>query len=451
MRMSPTRSARGKVGEGILAAAVGSPSETEHDPGSSSSLDIKRLSLEVVEGADMGTTLTTNGEQASIGAHPANNLVLDDPRVSRFHCDLQIGASGIRVVDTASRNGTYLDGVRIESAFLRHGSVIRVGRTHLRCDFVDGTSFVPLFERKRFGRLVGQSVAMRATFSKLQRAASTDSTVLLLGETGTGKELAARSLHEASARADKPFVVVDCASLLFSESELFGHVRGAFTGAVSNRVGAFEAAHGGTIFLDELGEIPMALQPKLLRVLEDRTVQRVGSTERRPVDVRIIAATHRDLRVGVNEGKFRPDLYYRVAVMSVRLPSLRERPEDIPLLARALSERQGLSEESLADLLSEEHLGRLREAAWPGNVRQLRNYLERAAVLGTSESHIAQSDAPGQLVDTSVPFFDARAGFEKRYLMQLLHEHNHSPTAVATASGLSRAYLYELLEKYGLR
>jgi DNA-binding NtrC family response regulator len=283
--------------------------------------------------------------------------------------------------------------------------------------------------------------------------------VLLEGETGTGKEEAARSIHDAGVRAAAPFVVVDCGALSSTlvESQLFGHVRGAFTGADQDRPGAFVEGDGGTVFLDEIGELDLALQPKLLRVIEERTVQPVGSTTRRPVDVRIVAATRRSLREEVNAARFRSDLYFRLAVVRVVLPPLRDRPEDIPLLVPRLLEHLGADDDAVARLTTSEVVGRMQAHAWPGNVRELRNYLELSAVVGDVAPGDGGGEAAGfeSALDPRLSYAKARARaiavFERQYLTSLLAHHGGNVSAVARASGMNRTYLHELLRKHGLR
>jgi transcriptional regulator with GAF, ATPase, and Fis domain len=276
--------------------------------------------------------------------------------------------------------------------------------------------------------------------------------VLLTGETGTGKEITAQSIHDASPRADGPMVVVDCASLApqLVESELFGHERGAFTDAVRARAGAFEIAHGGTIFLDEIGELPPASQAKILRVLEAREVRRVGSGHVRPVDVRVIAATHRDLRSEVNQGRFREDLYYRLAVIELRLPPLRERLEDLPILAGTLLERLGA-----ARAIDEELIARLSASAWPGNVRQLRNYLERLVALDRDLPPPSSGDLAPPTIHAHLAYEDARRialdDFERRYLVALVESCDDNVSEAARRAGLNRTYLHKLLRRHGVR
>ncbi len=313
---------------------------------------VRRFTLRVVEGPAAGTTWESKGATCSVGSHETNDLPIEDGTVSRFHCEIQVDADGVRIKDTRSHNGTVVDGVSVLEAFLRTGSRIRLGRTVIELTVGAETVAVPLSERTRFGSLEGTSAAMRAAFAMLERAATRDVTLLLEGETGTGKSQAARSVHEQSGRKNKPFIVVDCGAILGNllESELFGHEKGAFTGATERRVGAFEEAAGGTVFLDEVGELSVDLQPKLLRALEAREIRRVGENRHRPIDVRVIAATNRELRADVNTGRFRADLYFRLAVVTIAMPPLRKRPEDIPALVRGLLTSLQATEEETAQL-----------------------------------------------------------------------------------------------------
>jgi DNA-binding NtrC family response regulator len=296
---------------------------------------------------------------------------------------------------------------------------------------------------------------MRSIFAQLERVAKSESTVLLTGETGTGKEEAAQAVHEASDRAEGPFVVVDCGTVVQTlvESELFGHERGAFTGADRARGGAFEVAHGGTIFLDEIGELPLELQPRLLRVLERKRVRRLGGNEERAVDVRVVAATNRDLRSAANQGTFREDLYYRLAVVEIELPSLRTRPEDLPLLIDTLLER--LDPEKKAEWLDRQALSqRLAGAAWPGNVRQLRNYLAQCVAFREPPA-ISAAFAPDAASLSGAPYEEARRlaldSFERQYVTVLLDRHGGNVSEAARAAGLNRTYLHRLLRRHGIR
>jgi two-component system, NtrC family, response regulator GlrR len=421
-----------------------------------------RFELAVVPptGAPAGPAPSWSGEGplCTIGSHPSNTLVIDDRSVSRFHAEVRADGDGVRIVDCDSTNGTVVDGVRVTGAFLRDGSVIEVGRVAIRASLRGERTTTPLSEHERFGDMVGRSVGMRALFAVLERAAKTDATVLLEGETGTGKEAAAEAVHAASARASGPFVVVDLGAIpaTLVESELFGHERGAFTGAHQRRIGAFEAAKGGTIFLDELGELPAELQPKLLRVLEQRTIRRVGSNDRIPVDVRVVAATNRALRRMVNEGTFRSDLYFRLAVVRAELPPLRERKGDLPLLVATLLDGLGAGPAERARLLEPGFVERLAHGAWVGNVRELRNHIERCLVMELDlpvEGAMAEP-AHRQVIDASLSYAQARelaiASFEREYLPALVRRHDGNVSRAAREAGIDRAYLHRLLRRHGL-
>lgn len=420
---------------------------------------VRRFRVVGLAGPAAGRSVVSSSDRCAIGSHAANDLVIEDPTVSRFHCEVRVDARGPWLVDLDSSNGTELDGVVVEKALLREGSVLRLGHGTLRFHLAAEQNVLPVSERTEFGTLVGTSVPMRATFALLERAAATDATVLLEGETGTGKEGAAESLHRASARAERPFVVVDAGAMpaALLESELFGHERGAFTGAIARRIGAFEAADGGTIFLDEIGELPADLQPKLLRVLERREIRRVGHHQYRPVDVRVIAATHRDLRTLVNSGAFRSDLYFRLAVVRVPLPPLREHLDDLPLLVEQLA-RPLTADSATAELLrAPAFLEQLSRGAWPGNVRELRNHLERCVVLQQplSIEEASEEGPTGFVVDPHRTWAEAKRlvldEFERRYLGALLSLHEGNVSKAARAADLDRAHLYKLLHRHGLR
>ncbi|MDQ3336036.1 MAG: sigma 54-interacting transcriptional regulator [Myxococcota bacterium] len=423
----------------------------------------RRFRLTVIEGPAAGQQYASSGDQSSIGSQDGNALQIADPTVSRYHCEIIVKGSRAAVIDLGSKNGTVLDGVHVQHAYLRDASLLRLGKTVLRFDLGLDDNRVLTSERQAFGRLVGVSPAMRHVFAILERAAMSDATVLLEGETGTGKGEATEALHRASARRDGPLVTVDCGAIPANllESELFGHERGAFTGATSQRVGSFEEANGGTIFLDEIGEMPADLQPKLLRVLETRTLRRVGGTGTVKVDVRIVAATNRDLRAEVNAGRFRADLYFRFAVVRCALPALRQRPEDLPLVAEAVLRRLGADDEQLAMLTQPGFRERIAGAAWPGNVRELRNYLERCLVfqdalpLGSDPGPLASTPAhtaDAAMLADPLPVARDRAAmeFERRYLEVLLAHHDRMIDAAA-AAGIGRIYLYKLMAKHGLR
>jgi DNA-binding NtrC family response regulator len=429
---------------------------------------VRRFKLSVAEGKHAGSTWESTGDTCAIGSHTLNDLVLEDPTVSRFHCEIRMEPDGALITDLRSRNGTVVDGLRVREAYLRGGSILRLGRAVVRFDFADEDNRLAISQETCFGNLVGASPAMRAVFALLERAAPSNATVLLEGETGTGKGATAESIHKMSPRKDGPFVTIDCSAIPANllESELFGHEKGAFTGADARRIGAFEEASGGTIFLDEIGELPADLQPKLLRVLESKEIRRVGANTHRSVDVRLIAATNRDLRSEVNAGRFRSDLYFRLAVVKIPLPPLRQRPGDIPVLVEQLLRTLGADEDAARPLSMPEFVAGLQRHPWPGNVRELRNYIERCLVFrepqpfgeGVHDPSPAAAHAGGggggTTVDASLPFAEARRRasdeFEKAYLVDLLARHGGKVAAAAQAAQIDRVYLYRLLRKHGL-
>ena len=404
-----------------------------------------------------GAVVSFGRARTTIGADPRADVVVDDTSMSRLHCEIRIVDGAAFVRDLGSRNGTRVDRVPILDAPLHDGAVLTLGRTELRFDLGPRQVAIPLAARDRFGRLRGGSVPMRAAYAQLEAAAASTATVLLLGESGTGKELAAESVHLESPRRDGPFVVVDCGALpaTLIEAELFGHEAGAFTGATSTRVGAFEAAHGGTVFLDEIGELALELQPKLLRVIERREIQRVGGTTRIPVDVRVVAATNRDLQAEVNARRFRTDLYFRLAVLIITLPPLRERSDDLPALVDAILDGLGDRTSPMARALAGgELLPDLLRHTWPGNVRELRNYIE-ACVVRQERADDALAPATEPELDLSLPLRTVRDRFvrhlERRYLEALLRVHGGNVSATARAAGVDRVHLHRLLKATGLR
>ena len=382
-----------------------------------------------------------------VGSDPSCELQLDDSAVSRRHCAVQLDEAGVRVRDLGSKNGTRLDGTRIVEALWEPGQTLTVGGTKLQLQLGGKPTEVALAPSNHFGPVYGASVAMRALFAVLQKAAKTDTTVLISGETGTGKDLVARALHEASERREQPFVVCDCSALAPTvvEAELFGHTRGAFSGANEAREGLLQAAHSGTLFLDEVGELPAELQPKLLRALESRKVRPVGSTSEVSIDVRLIAATHRDLRAAVKKKAFREDLFFRLAILEVRVPPLRERRDDLPLLVeRLLAQRTPPLQ--LTDL-PPNALKLLAAYGWPGNVRELRNVVERLVVTKSLE-HLGQGPMALQ------PWHDARAAaiakFEAEYVQRALLQAQGNLAAAARTLGVSRQLVHQLVTRYGL-
>jgi transcriptional regulator with GAF, ATPase, and Fis domain len=410
-----------------------------------------------------------------VGAGPGNDLILNDATVSSTHLEITATDRGFRIRDLDSTNGTFVGGVRIKEAFVEDGQEILAGEVPLSFKVAEETVSQPISEQKEFHGIVGQSPAMRAVFSRVERVAKSDATCLVHGETGTGKEVVAWAIYEASKRAQKPFVVVDCGAIARNlvESELFGHEKGAFTGAVARKIGAFERANGGTVFLDEIGELETELQPKLLRALERKEIQRVGGEKTIPVDVRIVAATNRDLRSMVATGGFREDLYYRLAVVTVELPPLRERKDDIHVLVDHFLE--GMSAEK-SDL-PPHAMARFAEHNWPGNCRELKNAVERAVVLGETQfmrggSGPASSSpsssgsggaaaspdkdqAVGQFeVELERPYKEQKASvvadFEERYARKLVRHHKGNVSAAARQAGIDRMSLHKILARYDL-
>ena len=398
-------------------------------------------------------------ERIVIGADAKADLVLDDPATSKFHCELRFEGGGCFVRDLGSRNGTTVDRVPILDAPLRDGALLGCGRVQLRFELGAHQRELTLSPRDRFGRLRGASVAMRAVYALLETAAPAPTTVLVQGESGTGKDLAAESLHAESPRCDGPFIVVDCGAIppALLESELFGHEAGAFTGATSARAGAFELASGGTIVLDEIGELALDLQPKLLRVLDRHEIQRVGSSQRIAVDVRVVASTNRDLKAEVNAKRFRSDLYFRLAVLVVRMPPLRERMTDIPLLVAAILDDIGDHDSDMARAFaSGAMLPELLRHAWPGNVRELRNYVEACIVRqDLAPDRVAPPASAEPPIDVGQPLRVVRDAWirhvERRYLEQLLLVHGGNVSAAARAAGIDRVHLHRLLARVGLR
>jgi DNA-binding NtrC family response regulator len=464
----------GEHGEGFRGTQI-------RDDGGGPALVSNRQKVMVVAGPDRGLEVEIADRDLTVGTGPSCDLVLSDATVSRRHCIIGVDRDRYVLRDLDSTNGTSVDGTPIREAYLAPGARIRLGDTEL--------VFQPKKRWERiepagdsFGLLYGSSDAMRSVFALLAKVAGTDLSTVLVGETGTGKELAARSLHDASARRGKPFVVVDCGAISDNlvESELFGHERGSFTGADQRRVGAFEAAHTGTVFLDEIGELPLDLQPKLLRVLERHEIKRLGSTKMVEIDVRVVAATHRDLHAMVRAGTFREDLYYRLAEVVVTLPPLRDRKADMALLVgRILTEYAEPGQKPLsAEASAIEELAR---RAWPGNVRELRNTLRRAMILAeggvlrvsdlTSLSSLGPSrpveirqdrneapadpSLPTAELSDDLPIKDARerwvAPMEREYLVRVLKRCGGDLDKAAAEAGVHRKSFERLLRQHGIK
>ncbi len=415
------------------------------------SLTLRGAALVVLDGEGAGRLVPIARTPFVIGRHESCDLVLDQPMASSRHVEIVLQPEGYLARDLGSLNGLLLGRFRVDRVFLAPGLVLTVGGVRLEVRALGTVEEVPLSPEGRFGQVLGSSLAMRRVFASLEAAARTGSSVLLEGETGTGKGALAEALHQASPKAQGPFVTVDCGAIApqLLESELFGHVRGAFTGAVADRRGAVELAHGGTLFLDEIGELSPALQPKLLRVVERRQFARVGETRLRTSDARIVAATCRDLDRLLVSGELRRDLFYRLAVVRVRVPPLRERQDDLPLLLDHLSAALGQPasvREQLPGMLA-----LLQSYSWPGNVRELRNMIERLAVLPADEAlptavrGAARGEGP-------IPFSAAREQvldhFERRYLEEVLRHAGGNVTRAAQLAGVSRRYLTQLIARH---
>ncbi|HDY83065.1 MAG TPA: sigma 54-dependent Fis family transcriptional regulator [Halieaceae bacterium] len=425
-------------------------------------MQYNKFKLVVMEGPEAGKEYVLDKERVSIGSQADNDVVIPHETVSRHHCEILVDERGHRIRDLVSTNGTDVEGCRIVEGFLHPGARIGIGEVVLLFHLLQEKVEVPLSPYNSFGQMLGRSLRMRALFHLAERVSSRDTTVLISGETGTGKGLLAEEIHLHSPRHDKSLVVVDCSTIPthLMESELFGHVKGAFTGAVATREGAFQQAHGGTIFFDEIGELPPPLQPKLLRVLEKREVKPVGQTSTVPVDVRIIAATNRYLKSEVAAGRFREDLFFRLSVFEFKLPPLRERKEDIPLLAKEFlraicgDPKRRLGSDAIRYLSSHQ---------WPGNVRELHNVIERAvhlvddqtinapSLMATSLTGVGPAPDSGSWGGRGkYSFVEAREMAEREYLIDLLRRHDFNVSAAAKTAGIHRQSLHRLLRKHKL-
>ncbi|HET9958772.1 MAG TPA: sigma 54-interacting transcriptional regulator [Polyangiaceae bacterium] len=431
------------------------------------------LVLTVLSGSARGKKLKV-GSQLTIGKATDNDLVLPDDTVSRHHCVLERRTDGIFVRDLGSTNHTRVGRTTIREASIEPGATITVGNVELVLRSEPNRAQILPSESNQFGEVIGTSLSMRSIFGLLERIAPTDACVLIEGETGTGKDVLARSIHQQSARSEHEFLVVDCGAISYNliESELFGHERGAYTGAVSSRQGAFELAGKGTVFLDEVGELPLDVQPKLLRVLESGEYRRVGGNKNMHAEARIVAATKRNLREEVERGKFREDLYFRLSVVPVTVPPLRQRREDIPALVERFLDQARKRVPAAANIvLSRETMAALSAHDWPGNVRELRNVLDRAIYVAAAggENEVRLVDVPVSPTPIGVapganafPSFEAgksyrevradfEADFERRYVSWLLDRHAGNISAAAREAKMDRKHLYDLARKHGLR
>jgi transcriptional regulator with PAS, ATPase and Fis domain len=418
-----------------------------------------KVRLSVTRGPDTGLNFETAGMPVRIGTASDNDIVLTDDTVSRRHAEFEPTPLGMRVRDVESTNGIVIGGIRIRDAFIPGDFQVALGESWISAQWLGETVDKEQVPGDRFGDALGRSARMRELFADLERIANTDVTLLLEGETGTGKDLIAESIHGSSQRAGGPFVVFDCGAVAPTviESELFGHERGAFTGAHSTHVGVFEQAEGGTLFMDEIGELPLDLQPKLLRVLEKREIRRIGGRQTIPIDARIVAATNRNLRASVQRREFRQDLYFRLAAAHVTVPPLRDRMEDLELLVEFFLAQQ-TPQRTLADV--PEHVWEMfRAHRWPGNVRELRNAVQRLAVTPDRLLHDAATGTPAVTPtwtrgEAVVPLRIARrqAGddFERAYLEHVLEKTGGNVTRAAALAEVSRQMMQKLMRKHGM-
>jgi DNA-binding NtrC family response regulator len=424
-------------------------------------VEVRGGALTVKRGEANKSHIEIGADTIVVGRNEACDLVVDDRKVSAVHMEFVATERGVRVRDLGSRNGSFLQDTRIGEVYILKPCVVSLGDTAL--EFLPSNpEQIDVPDAAQFGPLVGASQGMRTVFERLRKAAPTELTVLILGETGTGKELVAAAIHGASARANKPFVVVDCGAIppSLAESALFGHERGSFTGAVDKRISPFVEADGGTIFLDELGELPVDVQPKLLRALAEQRIKAVGSNTYRPFNARVIAATRRDLVREVNAGTFRSDLYFRVAQLRVELPSLRERLEDIPALVKKMVADMG--DKAAYDRITNDSLERLMRHDWPGNVRELRNVVSVALAFGKEgpldmAAHLAPMSSVSASESTPVrgrTFQDAKreilARFEREYFTALYHECNGNVSEIGRRAAMERAHVRGYLRRHGI-
>jgi len=439
-------------------------------------ISLRKCVLEITEGsASKMKTELGKKKVIKIGKKNDNDWIMDDKTVSRNHVEIETTADSFLLRDLNSTNGTFINDTRVKEAFLSPGDVITIGNTKILYQAFDEKVQMEPSKNNFFGEMVGKSKKMRQIFGILERISPTLATVIIEGETGTGKELVARAIHTNSLRKDKPFIVFDCSAIAANliESELFGHMKGSFTGAIKDRRGAFEEANGGTIFLDEIGELTLDLQPKLLRALEQREIKRVGSTQTVNLDVRVLCATNRNLKKEVEEGRFREDLYYRLSVVKVQLPPLRERTEDIPLMIEKILTNARYNKKPdgsyYVSRVEDDALKTMQRYQWPGNVRELNNILERAIsfaengiltaqglqyIFSEASNHSDDEHTVKTSVDNNLPFKEAKQmvveSFEKDYLQDLLDRNKGNVSKAAREAKIDRKHLRNLLVKYGI-
>ena len=448
-----------------------------------SEIRLQRCKLVQMTGAGKGFEFELTSNHTRVGSAQDCDLVVVDPTVSQHHFGIDRDEQSYLVRDLESTNGTFLDNARVKEAYIRPGALVRAGEVYFRFEPVyERIELVPS-ETTEFGDLMGMSFRMREIFAVLEKVAPTEATILLQGETGAGKGAVARAIHQTSARKEGSFVIFDCGAIAptLVESELFGHERGAFTGAVQQRRGALEQAAGGTLFIDELSSLSLDLQPKLLRALEDREFTRVGSNKQIKMDCRILAATQRDLWSEVSAGRFREDLYFRLAVVTIPLPALRDRREDVPLLVDAFLKDLGNPTFRTFDSLDAPTQQRLVAHEWPGNIRELRNTIERLGLMENADPFTAHKEPPREAdkvlgmappptptpapagdsgnagtlaANYGLPFKEAKeavvSSFEREYLRRLLARVDNNIAQAAREADIDRKYLYTLLAKHGL-
>lgn len=422
----------------------GGTSRIPHEGGWAHLVEFSALHVQVLEGPDQKLSVELPHTLLRIGSDPSNDLILTDPSVSRFHATVSWNREGILVTDLRSTNGTFVDRVRLHEGYVQPGDPVRVGSTTLRVEVRESRKLAIPMEKGSHGSLIGESPALREIYALIRTVARSPVTVLLEGETGTGKEVVAREIHEASGRKGE-FVAVDCASVQkdLLQSELFGHKGGAFTGATEGRVGACRAADKGTLFIDEIGELPLSLQASFLRLLERREVKPLGTDRPLPVDIRVISATHVDLPGAVRNKEFREDLYHRLKIIRLRLPPLRERAGDVPLLIDHFSSQLGarLTFDPAARV-------RLEQYAWPGNVRELRHMVERLSVICAGRP-VRESD-----LDLESPSEDTedrpRGALTAEALREALERAGGNKSLAARTLGISRSTLFRKMRELGM-
>jgi DNA-binding NtrC family response regulator len=416
-------------------------------------MPVQSLEAVVIEGPDAGKQASARSEKLTIGTARDNDLALSDDTVSRYHLELAGSPEGIVVRDPGSTNGTWVGAIRVQSGIVPPKSILRLGKTTIRLGEGEPLTLA-LAREEALGGLRGQSAVMRRLMAQVQRAAPKDVSVLLVGESGTGKELIARALHDLGARSSKPFVTLDCGALAptLIASELFGHEKGAFTGADHQHLGAFEQANGGTLFLDEIGELPPSLQTTMLGALERGRIKRLGGRAEIEIDVRVVSATNRDLRAQVNAGSFRLDLYYRIAVVCLAVPPLRDHAEDVPLLVAHFLRECG-HDGAVEEVVDAATLDSWLHHPWPGNVRELRNLVEATVAMGEAPPLMEQPRDSDPLM--SLPYKQARAkllhDFEARYLKQMIERAGGNVSRAAREARMDRSHLIDLLERHRIK